>query len=188
MNKGIGKKIIELRKEQRLTQEDLADLAGVSTRTIQRIEQDEVQPRGDTLNALAVALDYDFDGAPVNDRLDKTLLLLLQVSNIFIFILLPIGVLIWNNRMSKDLEREAKKAINFQLNYLLGIMVILLLFVVSPFFVPLLPAGARNATWISLAILLSIIPIAISGLCLFNMIKISETTIMRYPKGIRFIK
>lgn len=55
----IGKKIIELRKEKGLTQEDLADLAKVNIRTIQRIENNENIPRGNTLTLISNALEIN---------------------------------------------------------------------------------------------------------------------------------
>jgi len=44
------------RKSKGFTQEELADLAGVTLRTIQRIEKGDTLPRGYTLQALAKAL------------------------------------------------------------------------------------------------------------------------------------
>ena len=45
----IGKKISETRKSKGLTQEELAELSKVNLRTIQRIENNESEPRGKTL-------------------------------------------------------------------------------------------------------------------------------------------
>lgn len=52
----IGKKIIDLRKIKGLSQEDLADLAKVNIRTIQRIENNENIPRGNTLALISEGL------------------------------------------------------------------------------------------------------------------------------------
>jgi len=41
----LGLKVIELRQQKGLTQEQLAELCEVSARTIQRIESGEVDPR-----------------------------------------------------------------------------------------------------------------------------------------------
>ena len=51
MNK-IGEKIKEARKKKGLSQEDLAESAKVNLRTIQRIENNENEPRGKTLNLI----------------------------------------------------------------------------------------------------------------------------------------
>lgn len=41
----LGKKILELRKEKGLTQEELVEKRNISVRTLQRIETGEVTPR-----------------------------------------------------------------------------------------------------------------------------------------------
>lgn len=55
-----GKLIKELRIKKGLTQEELADRTEVSARTIQRIENREVDPRAYTLQMIAKALEVDF--------------------------------------------------------------------------------------------------------------------------------
>lgn len=52
----IGKKIQETRISKGLTQEDLAELSKVNLRTIQRIENNESEPRGKTLSLICDAL------------------------------------------------------------------------------------------------------------------------------------
>jgi len=55
----IGKKISETRKIKGLTQEKLAELSKVNLRTIQRIENNENEPRGKTLSLICETLDID---------------------------------------------------------------------------------------------------------------------------------
>jgi len=50
------KRAREFRTRKGLTQEELAENSGLSLRTIQRIENGEVMPRGDSLKRIAVAL------------------------------------------------------------------------------------------------------------------------------------
>ncbi|HRN54976.1 MAG TPA: helix-turn-helix transcriptional regulator [Agriterribacter sp.] len=57
----ISKKIALIRKEKGLTQEELAESANVTVRTIQRIESGESIPRAFTIKALARALGSDFE-------------------------------------------------------------------------------------------------------------------------------
>ena len=52
-------KLIDLRFEKGMTQEDLANLTGISLRTIQRIEQGKVKPRSFSLKKIAEALKID---------------------------------------------------------------------------------------------------------------------------------
>ena len=56
----LGMKVSELRQQKGLTQEQLAERCEVSTRTVQRIESGEVDPRLFTLTNLGEALDFDF--------------------------------------------------------------------------------------------------------------------------------
>ena len=55
-----GKLIKELRIKKGMTQEELADKTELSARTIQRIENGEVDPRAYTLQMIAQALEVDF--------------------------------------------------------------------------------------------------------------------------------
>ncbi|MCG2614653.1 helix-turn-helix transcriptional regulator [Terrimonas sp. NA20] len=54
-------RIVQARQEKGLTQEELAELAGVSARTIQRIESGDSVPRNFTVKAIATALDQSFE-------------------------------------------------------------------------------------------------------------------------------
>lgn len=53
----ISEQIRSLRKSKGLSQEALAEIAGINLRTLQRIETGNVIPRGETLRLLARALD-----------------------------------------------------------------------------------------------------------------------------------
>ncbi len=55
----LGKKIAELRKLKRLTQEELVEKCNIGVRTIQRIESGEVTPRPYTIKTILAALEYD---------------------------------------------------------------------------------------------------------------------------------
>lgn len=61
MKDSIGNKILEIRKLKGLTQEELAELSKVNLRTIQRIENNENEPRGNTLNLICNVLEINSD-------------------------------------------------------------------------------------------------------------------------------
>lgn len=63
----LGKKIVELRREKGLTQEELVDRCNISVRTLQRIETGEVTPRVYTIKTILAALDYDLDRISESD-------------------------------------------------------------------------------------------------------------------------
>ncbi|MGB5941603.1 MAG: helix-turn-helix transcriptional regulator [Leeuwenhoekiella sp.] len=57
----LGLKILELRQQKGLTQEELVEQCNISVRTIQRIEAGEVTPRVYTIKSILAALDRDYD-------------------------------------------------------------------------------------------------------------------------------
>jgi transcriptional regulator with XRE-family HTH domain len=56
-NKELASRIKELRNRKGLSQEELSEKSGLSLRTIQRIENAETEPLGDSLKRLAMAFD-----------------------------------------------------------------------------------------------------------------------------------
>ena len=62
----LGKKIIELRKNKGLTQEELVEKCNLNVRTLQRIESGEVNPRDYTKKSIFAALDYDASESSTN--------------------------------------------------------------------------------------------------------------------------
>lgn len=65
----FGEKIASIRKKKALSQEDLAELSGVSTRTIQRIENNSSKPRPSTIQLLTRILEFDY---PEERQTEKT--------------------------------------------------------------------------------------------------------------------
>ena len=55
----IGTQVKRARERALLTQEELADRAGIGTATLNRIEKDHVEPHFRTIRKLAKALDVD---------------------------------------------------------------------------------------------------------------------------------
>jgi transcriptional regulator with XRE-family HTH domain len=52
----VAEKLVELRKNQGLTQNQLSEMAGIDRKTINRIENGHFSPSVDTLTRLALAL------------------------------------------------------------------------------------------------------------------------------------
>ncbi len=59
--KKLSKRVKDLRNRRGISQELLAEDSGLSLRTIQRIENGETEPRGDTLKRLADTLNVTPD-------------------------------------------------------------------------------------------------------------------------------
>lgn len=66
----IGQNLKNLRKEKKLSQKELAELAGITERTIYNYEKEKQTPKPRVLNKLADALNVSADilinGAPLN--------------------------------------------------------------------------------------------------------------------------
>tara|TARA_R110000868_G_scaffold411634_1_gene706563 strand:- start:516 stop:782 length:267 start_codon:yes stop_codon:yes gene_type:complete len=84
----IGKKIIETRKTRGLSQEELADLSTVNLRTIQRIENNENESRGKTLNLVCEALQINYEDLKTVAKSKKTKINeSLIMNSFFLFVL-----------------------------------------------------------------------------------------------------
>ena len=57
----IGTKISKIRKQKGMSQEELADMSKINLRTLQRIEKDENEPRGNTLKQLCEVLKINIE-------------------------------------------------------------------------------------------------------------------------------
>lgn len=55
----IGDRLKDLRTQRALTQQELADKAGIGKNTVNRIERNDAEPHMSTLRKLARALDVD---------------------------------------------------------------------------------------------------------------------------------
>lgn len=118
-----GKLIKELRIKKGMTQEELAYLTELSARTIQRIENGEVDPRSYTLQMIAKALEVDFSIFTENESdEDKDLeienkrhwLAILHLSGI-----LPLffpSIIIWNRKKAeiKEISEHYRAVLAFQ--------------------------------------------------------------------------
>jgi transcriptional regulator with XRE-family HTH domain len=126
-----GKLIRDLRIKKGMTQEELADKTEVSARTIQRIENGEVDPRAYTLQMIAKALEVDYNLFVENEPDEEqeiqqantnNWLGLLQISS-FIPLIFP-TVLIWNLKKDKikGMSNHYRNVISSQLQVWVAIL------------------------------------------------------------------
>jgi uncharacterized Tic20 family protein/DNA-binding Xre family transcriptional regulator len=135
----LGLKVSELRQQQGLTQEQLAERCEVSTRTIQRIESGEVDPRAFTINRLNEVLGFDF--GLENEENENLWLAVLHLSSIIPLVVVPLLVWSWKKNQSRKIEKQGKDVLNFQ------ITMMLLLFAASflLFLAPIIMVGMAGA-------------------------------------------
>lgn len=120
-------KILQLRNERKISQEELSEASGISVRTIQRIEKDEVSPRPYTARKLLEALNISIDefntDSQINSNSDieeNTRLNRFILSNFLIFLfpvifLIPL-IFIWRKgRWSNTSKLICKTILSFQI-------------------------------------------------------------------------
>jgi transcriptional regulator with XRE-family HTH domain len=123
-NKELAKKIKELRNRKGFSQEELSEKSGLSLRTIQRIENGETEPRGDSLKRLALAFnvtpDEIIDWTATTDKGFLTSFNLSALSFIFFPILgIVVPLIIWISKKDKiqNLNKIASELLNFQITW-----------------------------------------------------------------------
>ena len=120
----LARKIKELRNRKGFSQEELSEKSGLSLRTIQRIENGETEPRGDSLKRLSVAFEVNpddlIDWTVLEDRGFLTSLNLSALS----FLVFPVmgiivPLIIWISRKDKirNVNEIAKEILNFQITW-----------------------------------------------------------------------
>ena len=89
----IGNIISERRKLKALTQEELAELSNVNLRTIQRIENNENEPRGKTLSLICDVLNLDLEELLSNDKSIKSQKYGIVIINYLFLIVLNLAMM-----------------------------------------------------------------------------------------------
>lgn len=175
-NKDLAKRVKELRKRNGMSQELLAENSGLSLRTVQRIENGETQPTGDSIKRLSSALNVTpnelIDWQIIED---SKALLLLNLSQLC-FIAFPllgilIPLIIWTSKKDKIkyIDNVGKSILNFQISWtLLLFLLVIGLFITSKL----------ELTTISFAGIL----ITISAMYFLNFLVVISNT-LRYHNG-----
>jgi transcriptional regulator with XRE-family HTH domain len=132
----LSKRVKELRTRKGLSQEQLAEISGLSLRTIQRIENGETEPRGETLkrlmNALEVAPDDLMDWSIAEDKGFLTAMNLSSLGFLFfplLGILIPLILWISKKDKVKNVNETGKVILNFQITWVLILSLIYFLLI-----------------------------------------------------------
>ncbi|HVP21060.1 MAG TPA: helix-turn-helix domain-containing protein [Anaerolineaceae bacterium] len=115
----LGFKVLELRQQKGLTQEQLAERCEVSPRTIQRIESGEVDPRAYTLHCLGEALEFDF--GEVAEPNENLWLAILHLSSMLCILIIPLLLWSWKKNRSYKIDQHGRLVLNFQITMTLAL-------------------------------------------------------------------
>lgn len=189
-NSELQKRVKELRIKQGLSQEELADKTGLSLRTIQRIENGESIPRGDSLKRLSIALQSTPDDLiDWQIQEDNNILKILSLSQLgflafpILGIIIPLAIWILKKDKTKYVDSLGKSILNFQITWTLFLFCFYLLFAISK----ILHLGLIPFSMFTIIII-------IGGLYVYNLIIILRNTILvnrigrvKYGPSIRFL-
>jgi len=174
--KDIGNRIASIRKSKGLTQDELALKAKLNIRTIQRIENSEVNARPYTLRLIANALEMDQNEFNEMETLAKTdqskiWIVALHLSCIMPIVIIPI--IIWALKKDEypEIIPHVKETINFQISMSIYLFAAAMLVFVA--------IGV---------IILPILGIFCFFISILNAVKFMMDQQYRYPFTIEFLK
>ena len=140
-NKELAKRIKELRNSRGFSQEELSEKSGLSLRTIQRIENGETEPRGNSLKRLAATFNVSpnelLDWQIVEDNNIVNLLNLTQLSFLAFPVLgVVVPLVIWISKKDKikNVDKIGKSILNFQITWTIAVFTTYLIFIVDRVF------------------------------------------------------
>lgn len=197
-NQNLAKNIRDLRTRKGISQELLSEKSGVSLRTVQRIENGETEPRGDTLVRLSKALDVaPEDLMEWKMEEDKGFLMSLNLSSLGFIIFPLLGIIIplimWISKKGKLklIDQLAKNVLNFQITWTIVLLLTYIWFIASTYY------RLRQSGDISPAILGNPVCkiLSLGGLYLYNLVliiyntfRINEGKEANYFLKIRFVR
>ena len=182
-NLNLAQRVKELRNRKGLSQELLAEESGLSLRTIQRIENNENIPRGDSLKRLAIALDTSPDEI-IDWKIqeDQNYLTLMSLSALgFLFfpllgIIIPLTMWMFKKDKLKNVNELGKSILNFQISWSL-LLFLYYIFIFTGMLGSVIEIQFPN--W-NISMFSIFIPIII--MYLFNIVIITINTIRVYNK------
>ncbi len=194
-NLELSKKIKELRTRKGLSQEELSEDSGLSLRTIQRIENGETEPRGDSLkklaNSLGVSPDELIDWAIQENR---GYLVFLNLSSLS-FVLFPLlGFLIPFIMLSakkdkiKDINMIGSSLVNYQITWNLIALPFLISFFYLLFNIVFLHNGMISMSELITQLILILLYLYNLTMILINSVRIYNNKKVKYFPRIRFMK
>ena len=178
----IGSKIKDLRIRRGYTQLDLSELTSLSKRTIQRIENDEVEPSLFSLNKLSEILKVDLlqikNNKQMENSTNKSLfwLIFLHFSGLFLTLFPPLVIWLLFRKKDELIDVHGKEIVNFQLGLLsITICCLILFYFFLPYMIYIVPMLFIVGGFNFIA-------------AIVNIIRVSTHKEFNYPIILRFIR
>jgi len=195
----LGMKVAELRQQKGLTQEQLAERCEISTRTVQRIESGDVDPRLFTLNNLAEVLDFDFTAGDLEN--ENLWLTALHLSSIFGIVLIPLLIWSFKKNQSYKVDQHGRDVLNFQITVTIVLFVSTLCLILAPMALivrdahstsPLIVESPRFGM-LEILVAGAFLPLIGIGIFIFfqgvkNTIRVLSGKPYHYPLSIKFVR
>ena len=191
---GLGLKVSELRQQKGMTQEQLSEHCHVSSRTIQRIENGEVDPRTHTIHCLSEALEFDFSEQQATD--ETFWLTLLHLSSIFCIPIFPLLLWSWKKNQSYDIDQQGRVVLNFQITMALSLFAAAFVLMLVPIIVIFLAEGgissAQGGPLMAMLIFFVPLPLILIGVyCAYqgvvNALRVLTDKPIHYAPSITFV-
>jgi len=197
-NMNFTQNIKELRQRRGFSQEELAEKSGLSIRTIQRIENGETEPRGDSLKRLSGALGVTPDDlVDWTIQEDKAYLRYLNLSSLSFLAVSALGIIVplilWLSKRDKikGVNCLGKQIINFQITWHLFFFLIVIVaagFLAIPLYRGLVTEKEIMGRIYAVMIIILIMILYNTGLVLLNHYRLKKGKQVRYFPYVKFLK
>jgi transcriptional regulator with XRE-family HTH domain len=191
----LSKRIKELRSQKGISQEELAEESSLSLRTVQRIENGETEPRGDSLKRIAIVL-----GASPDELIDWSIqenrgyLSLINISALtfivfpLLGVIIPYILLVAKQDKIKDLSTIGKSIVNFEITWC--IIIFFLYLMTIPILIDMTSVGSGVISLGKILVFALIIVLYFYNLLLvlLNSIRIQNNREVKYFPQFRFLK
>lgn len=190
-NSELQKRVIEQRIKKGMSQEELAYKSQLSLRTIQRIENGETDPRGDTLKRLAAVFQITPDELiDWQIQEDNNLLAILNLSQLgflafpLLGIIIPLIIWIVKKGKIKNVDMVGQSILNFQISWNL------LLFSIHGIglIIILIQDGVPQLLYNGYAIFMGVFYLYNLVLIIYNTINYGKSNKVSYFPAIHFLK
>ena len=192
---GLGLKVSELRQRKGMTQEQLSESCEVSSRTIQRIENGEVDPRTHTIQCLSEALDFDFGEQNTSNEIFW--LSILHLSSMICIPIIPLLLWSWKKNQSYEIDQHGRVVLNFQITMALSLFAAGFLLVLVPLILVLLAetgvTTAFDGQFFTMLVFFVPMPLILIGLyctyqAVINTMRVLTDKPVHYAPSISFVK